>query len=184
MNFCLWITGLPGSGKSTIAEELKHVLSEKGVEVIALSLDQIRKTLTPEPKYTDEERGIVYRSIVLMAQHLVEYGEKNIIIDATGNRREFRDFARELIPEFAEVYIKCPLTTCQMREASRKGQAVEENLYRRATQGHLKGQLPGISAPYDVPENPEVQVDSSVLCPRESAGKIMAYIESRWTTKE
>ena len=101
MNFCIWITGLPGSGKSTIVRELEHILSESGIDQTVLSLDQIRKILTPEPKYTDDERALVYRSLALMAQLLVVGGEKNVIIDATGNRREFRDLARHLIPEFA-----------------------------------------------------------------------------------
>jgi len=89
MNFCFWLTGLPGSGKSTILKELEQILSKSGIEAVTLSLDYIRKVLTPEPKYTDEERALVYRSLVLMAQLLVERGEKNVIIDATGNRKEF-----------------------------------------------------------------------------------------------
>jgi len=103
MAFCLWLTGLPGSGKSTILNELSLMLPESGIEAITLSLDHIRKVLTPEPKYTNEERDIVYRSLVIMAQLLVEQGEKNVIIYATGNRREFRNLARRLIREFAEI---------------------------------------------------------------------------------
>ena len=180
MNFCLWITGLPGSGKSTIVKELEQMFSESGIEAITLSLDHIRKLLTPEPKYTDEERAIVYRSLVIMAHLLIEQGGKNVIIDATGNRREFRDLARRLIPEFAEIYVKCPLETCKGREASRQAQPVQKNLYKSASEGKLKGKLPGVSAPYEEPENPEVLVDSDLLSPHESAQKIMAYIRSRW----
>ena len=180
MNFCLWITGLPGSGKSTIVKALEHILSTSGIEQTVLSLDQIRKILTPEPKYTDDERALVYRSLVLMAQLLVEKGEKNVIIDATGNRREFRDLARHLIPEFAEIYIRCPLETCQVREAKRRNQPVQKDLYKKAREGRLKGQLPGISAPYEAPLNPELQIDSGILSPTESAKEIRAYIKSRW----
>ena len=156
------------------------MLFESGIEAVTLNLDYIRKVLTPEPKYTDEERAIVYRSLVIMAQLLVEHGEKNVIIDATGNRREFRDFARRLIPEFAEIYVKCPLETCKAREASRRGQPVQKELYKRASEGKLNGKLPGISAPFEEPENPEVHVASDVLSPRESAEKICAYIKQRW----
>ena len=184
MSFCLWLTGLPGSGKSTILQELSRIFSESGIEAVTLSLDRIRKILTPEPKYTNEERALVYRSLVLMAQLLVEQGEKNVIIDATGNRREFRDLARRLIQEFAEIYVKCPLKTCQVRETSRQGQLVQKELYKRASKGALKGELPGISAPYEEPENPEVLVASDLLSPHESAKRIMAYVESRWTGGE
>jgi adenylylsulfate kinase len=180
MNFCLWLTGLPGSGKSTIVKELEHILSDQGIEIIVLNLDLIRKTITPEPKYTDEERHFVYRSLVLMAQLLVDKGGKNVIIDATGNRLEFRDLARELIPEFAEIYVKCPLETSQARERSRNAQWVQNNLYHKAKTEQLKGHLPGISAPYEEPESPELLIASDLLSPQESARKIAGYIKSRW----
>ena len=180
MNFCLWITGLPGSGKSTIVKELEQMLLISDLEVITLSMDLIRKILTPEPRYTDEERSLVYRSLALMAQLLVEKCGKSVIIDATGNRREFRNLARQLISEFAEIYVKCPLETCKMRETSRQNQAVGKNLYKRAVQGKLKGQLPGISVPCEEPENPEIQLASDLLSPHESAKEIMTYIRSRW----
>ena len=183
MSFCLWLTVLPGSGKSTILKELSEMLLESGIEAVTLSLDRIRKVITPEPKYTNEERALVYRSLVMMAHLLVDQGKKNVIIDATGNRREFRDLARRLIREFAEVYVKCPLRTCQARETSRWGQLVQKDLYKRASEGELKGELPGISAPYEEPENPEVEVSSDLLAPYESAGKIMAYVKSRWPGK-
>ena len=181
MSFCLWLTGLPGSGKSTILNELSKLLSESGIEVVTLSLDHIRKVLTPQPKYTSEEREIVYRALVIMAQLLVEYGAKNVIIDATGNRKEFRELARRLIREFAEIYVRCPLETCRAREASRRGQPVQKDLYKRASEGELKGELPGISAPYEEAENPELVVESDVLSPYESAKKISNYVKLRWS---
>ena len=181
MSFCLWLTGLPGSGKSTIINELSRMLSESGIEAITLSLDHIRKVLTPQPKYTSEERDIVYRSLVIMAQLLVERGGKNVIIDATGNRKEFRELSRRLIREFAEIYVKCPLRICQARETSRRGQLVQKNLYKKAFDGRLKGQLPGISTPYEESENRELEVLSDLLSPHESAKKIMNYVMLRWT---
>ena len=184
MSFCLWVTGLPGSGKSTILNELSQMLSESGIEAVTLSLDRIRKVITPEPKYTNEERDIVYRALVMMAHLLVDQGKKNVIIDATGNRREFRHFARGLIQEFAEIYVRCPLEICMAREAVRRNQLVQKDLYKRASKGELKGEVPGISAPYEEPENPEVLVASNLLPPHESAKRIMAYVKSRWTGGE
>jgi len=180
MSFCLWLTGLPGSGKSTILNELSEMLLESGIEAVTLSLDRIRKVITPEPKYTNEERALVYRSLVMMAHLLVDQGKKNVIIDATGNRREFRHLAKELIQEFAEIYVKCPLEICMGREAVRRNQFVQKDLYKHALKGELKGDVPGISALYEEPENPEVFVASDLLSPHESAKKIMAYVKSRW----
>lgn len=183
MSFCLWLTGLPGSGKSTILKELLAMLSASGIETVTLSLDHIRKIVTPDPKYTEEERNIVYRSLVMMAHLLMTEGHRNVIIDATGNRREFRDLARRLIPDFAEIYIQCPLETCAEREALRRGQPVQKDLYQRAMKGALKGEMPGVSAPYEAPEHPEVVVRSDLLSPRESAEHIMAYVRYKWPTK-
>lgn len=181
MGFCLWITGLPGSGKSTIAGELERMFSEAGIHAVILCLDQIRKILTPEPKYTDQERELVYRSLVLMAQLLVEQCSKNVIIDATGHRRAFRNLARQLIKDFAEVYVKCPFEICQLRETSRNAPNVEKRLYQKARSGQLHGELPGVSVPYEEPQEHEVQVPSDKHSPRESAKMIMEYARSRWT---
>lgn len=180
MNFCLWITGLPGSGKSTIVKELELFFSQSGLDFVILGIDQIRKVMTPEPKYTDEERGIVYRGLVLMAQLLLKHSSKNVIIDATGNLRAFRKLARQRMPDFAEVYIKCPLKICQSRETSRNAKTVEKNLYQKAKSGQLKGNLPGISALYEEPLKPEILIPSDRVKPRESAKRIMDYVRSRW----
>ena len=180
MKFCLWITGLPGSGKSTIARSLAELMTRAGIDVAMLNLDEIRKTLTPEPAYTEEEREFVYRALVVMAKVLVEQECKNVIIDATGNRRKYRELARELLPEFAEVYVKCPAELCRQREASRPGGLVKKDLYQKAETGRLEGKLPGVTVPYEAPETPDVEVPSDRLEPRESAEMILAYIRSRW----
>ena len=180
MNFCLWLTGLPVSGKSTIAGKLEKKLAATDNEIVLLNLDSIRRLITPSPKYNDEERSIVYRSLVIMAKLLVEKGGKNVIIDATGNRREYRELARQLLPEFAEVYVKCPLETCRSREASRKNPDVQKNLYKKAANGRLQGRLPGVASPYEEPLHPELIIDSNVFTPDKSTAIITKYIKSRW----
>lgn len=180
MNFCLWLTGLPGSGKSTIAREVERLFTDAGLDFVTLSMDRIRKFVTPDPGYTEEERETVYRSLVFMAQLIVEHSNKNVIIDATGNRRVFRNLARERIPDFAEVYVKCPLETCRSRETSRDSQNVEKNLYQKAQTGQMKGKMPGVSVPYEEPLDPEVLVESDCVTPRESAEKIMEYVLWKW----
>ncbi|MFZ7111018.1 MAG: adenylyl-sulfate kinase [Desulfatiglandales bacterium] len=180
MNFCLWITGLPGSGKTTVAREFETAAKEAHIDILTLNLDRLRKVLTPEPRYTDEERQIVYRALVVLAEWLVREGGRNVLIDATGNRRAFRDLARERISGFAEIYLTCPLELCRDREASRVAGPVEEDLYEKARTGKLKGRLPGVGTPYEPPVSPELEISTRDLDPRASAAKIMDYVTARW----
>ena len=116
MAWVMWLTGLPGCGKTTIAKKVRSRLQEKGIAVKILQLDEIRRAITPVPRYTEEERDIVYASLAYMGYLLAEAGA-NVIIDATANRRRYRDLARRLIPNFAEVFIRDPLSVCMGREA-------------------------------------------------------------------
>ena len=93
MSWAVWITGVPGCGKSTVARAVASRLAEQGVPVRLLELDAIRKVLTPHPSYSDAEREVVYRSLVFMAGALTEAGVP-VIIAATAHRRAWRDLAR------------------------------------------------------------------------------------------
>jgi adenylylsulfate kinase len=183
MKFCLWVCGMPGSGKTTIAKELEKSLIQSGIDCLMLNLDEIRKVITPKPAYTSEERDIVYGALAYMAMLLVTPDCRNAIIDATGNLKAYRETARALIPEFAVVYVKCPIEICQKREASRPAGDVEKGLYRKAREGSLKGVFPGVTVPFEEPENPEVLISSDVLTPVESTELIMSYIQSRWLSE-
>jgi adenylylsulfate kinase len=181
-NFCLWLTGLPGSGKTTITMELEKLLTREGVSIVILTMDRLRSFLTPKPKHSEEERETVYRALVLIAQFIVEYSSRSVVIDATGNRRHFRELARERIREFGEVYIKCAIEVSRARETTRVESHVEKNLYRKAQNDQLQGALPGVTAPYEEPIDPEIEVSSDALTPLESAQEIMGYVRSKWLT--
>lgn len=178
--FCIWITGRPGCGKSTVTNGLQALLQAAGIDVVVLNLDRLRRILTPEPSYTEEERSIVYRALALMAHLLVERGARQVVIDATGHRRRFRDLARSLIPEFAEVYLACPAEVCEAREAGRKSRLVQTELYRKARGGRLKGQMPGVDVPYEEPLQPELAIPIGEIAAEEAARRIFDYIERRW----
>lgn len=150
----LWITGLPGSGKSTVADELKKLHPE----FVILRMDELRKVVTPEPTYSGTERDMVYRTIVYLAKNVVSLGH-NVIIDATGNLRKWRDLARQLIPGYVEVYLKCDVEACRSRERGRADtRGAPRDIYHKGEKGWP---VPGVSAPYEEPLNPEIVIDTS-----------------------
>ena len=108
MSWAIWITGLPGSGKSLLARRAADALAALGEPVVVLELDEIRKTLTPAPTYSDAERDLVYRALVSMAVELTEAGVP-VIFDATAHRRAWRDLARAAIARFGPVQPACAL---------------------------------------------------------------------------
>jgi adenylylsulfate kinase len=166
MAWVVWFTGLPGCGKTTIAKAVESLLSQNGIVVKILQLDEIRRVVTPNPKYTEEEREIVYSSLAYMAKLLAEAG-RNVIVDATANRRRYRDLARRLVPDFAEVYILADINTCMAREARRKAEFAPKDIYKKAVQE--RASVPGINVDYEEPLNPEIDVDSSRMDPQHSA---------------
>lgn len=174
MAWVVWFTGLPGCGKTTIAEKVKTILLEKkGGPVRILQLDEIRRAITPNPRYTEEERDIVYASLAYMGKLLSEEG-RNVIIDATANRRRYRDLARRLIPGFAEVYIRAPLAICMKREAERKAKFSPKNIYNKAATE--KAAVPGVNAVYEEPLAAEIDVDTTIMNSDESARFIAGRI--------
>ncbi len=170
MAFAVWITGLPGSGKTTISIKAKELLQKRKINVKLLQLDEIRRAITPDPKYTEEERDIVYASLAYMAKLLTEAGV-NVIIDATANKQRYRDLARQLIPDFLEIYIKCPLELCIEREKTRVASFTPGDIYKKA--GKPKATVPGVNVAYEEPKNPELVVDSNRLN-AEAAARIIA----------
>jgi len=177
MTWAIWITGLPGSGKSVIAEKVRTLLEDL-TDVKRLELDEIRKFITPKPSYSEAEREIVYASLVYMAKLLVDSG-KPVIIDATANRRRYRQRARETIRDFAEVYVQCSLDTCIERERIRKAVHAPAGIYKTAKTAGAT--VPGVNVPYEAPDKTEVVVDSEFLSVDECAEKVVAFIiKQKW----
>ncbi len=175
MAWAVWITGLPGSGKTTIAQEVANRLKDRRLKV--LQLDEIRAVVTPHPRYTEEERDIVYSFLAYTAKVLTECGI-NVIIDATANRKRYRQLARTLIPCFAEVYVSCSLETCMRREAGRRAEFAPKEIYVKArTQG---APVPGVNVDYETTERPEVIIDSEHTTPTQAAEIISEDIRRRF----
>ena len=168
MSFAVWLTGLSGAGKSAIAKALLDELRMRGIRAAVLESDVLRTQLTPFPTYGDAERDEFYGAVGDIAAALVARG-KPVIIDATANRRAYRDRARQAIARFAEVYVSTPLEVCAARD----------------TKGFYKSKdvktLPGIQAPYEPPVAPELVVSGANGKPVDGAREVMALLErSGW----
>ncbi|MBM4140751.1 MAG: adenylyl-sulfate kinase [Nitrospira sp.] len=167
----IWITGLPGSGKSTVADALKRALSE----FIILRMDELRKIVTPEPTYSDAEREIVYRTLVYVTKILTEHGH-DVIIDATGNLRRWRDLARRLIPRYIETYLRCPIELCGEREKQRiETHGAPKDIYKKGAEGWP---IPGMVVPYEEPLNPEIIIDTDKMLLKDTIEIIKRKIEA------
>jgi adenylylsulfate kinase len=164
--FAVWITGLPSSGKSTVAAALASQLAARGADVAVLESDALRRVFTPRPAYDEAERDAFYQAMAYVGKLLVEHGVP-VIFDATANRRIYRDRARREISRFLEVYLDCPLAVCVQRDP--------KGIYRRGQVGDT-GTVPGLQVAYEPPEQPDVVVRGDSEAPEAGAQRVLAKL--------
>ncbi len=181
MPFAVWITGLPGSGKSTIAGELTKKLKNTRY----LRLDEIRKQYVSKPEFTDEERELVYSKFIEEGVSEIAQG-RNVVYDATAHKLLWRREARSRIRDFIEVYVKCPLPLCIKRESARTVGLVLAGLYKKSLERKKTGKqfeglgkVVGVDVPFEENENAEVVIDSEKLGPKEAADIVFEEIKKR-----
>jgi adenylylsulfate kinase len=173
--WCVWATGLPGSGKSKIANLLSKKLMARNIRSQLVSIDMLRHAVTQKPSYSEEESDIVDAALVFVTRLLTENGT-NVIIDATGSRRRYRETTRKQIRKFIEVYLRCPLDLCIGREAQRTDtHLARKEIYKKGITGK-SGTVPGINVPYEAPVHPELILDTNKLSPEESAERVVNII--------
>lgn len=158
--FAIWLTGLPASGKTTLAQTLRQSLMKRDVAVQILDSDELRNLLTPNPTYSEEERDWFYKVLIWITGLLTDNGV-NVLIAATAHKQIYRHAARRRIASFAEVYLQCPAEACCARDT--------KGLWQRAVSGEINN-LPGAGVPYEKPDFPEVRVDT-VHCSAEVAAQ-------------
>jgi adenylyl-sulfate kinase len=167
MGFTVWFTGLPSSGKSTLARMLEQVLIERGQRVEVLDGDEVRLRLSRGLGFSKEDRDENIRRITYVAK-LITRCDGVAITCAISPYRTLRDEARQEIGRFVEVYVKCALDVCIDRDV--------KGLYAKA----LRGEIPvftGVSDPYEAPLAPEVVVETDRESAEESLAKILQHLE-------
>jgi len=167
--FAVWVTGLPASGKSTLVRSLTAQLSALGIEPAVLESDVLRPIFTPHAQYREEDRDAFYSQMAYVGTLLTRHGVP-VVFDATANRRSYREKARKQIPRFLEVYIDCPLDICKARDP--------KGIYRKGELGRATA-VPGLQAPYEPPENPDVVVRGDLESAEQAASRIVAELQAR-----
>ncbi|HVQ76525.1 MAG TPA: adenylyl-sulfate kinase [Candidatus Binatia bacterium] len=136
MSWVIWITGLPGSGKTTLARGAVQALASRGIRVSLIEFPEIYRSLVPEPHGSEAEHEVVHRALVSMAKALSDSGVP-VVVDAAAPRRAWRDLARRTVKCFAEVQLTCPPEVCGTRERATRWGLVAEG----------GGPRPGTAAP-------------------------------------
>ncbi|MBJ7895540.1 adenylyl-sulfate kinase [Bacillus atrophaeus] len=165
----LWLTGLSGSGKSTIANAAARELFEQGYQVVVLDGDNIRHGLNNDLGFSDEDRKENIRRIGEVAKLFVQQG--TIVITAfISPFREDREQVRQLVDEgeFHEIYIKCDLDICEQRDP--------KGLYKKARNGEIPF-FTGIDSPYEEPKAPELVLDSGQNEREECKNQLIEFVK-------
>jgi adenylylsulfate kinase len=166
----LWLTGLSGSGKSTIAMELEKKLFELGIHTFILDGDNLRYGLNKNLGFSPEDRKENVIRIGEVSKLFVDAGI--IVLTACiSPYREDREMVRNMFGknEFLEVYVKCSLEECERRDP--------KGLYQKAREGKINC-FTGISAPYEEPLDPELLIESDRQLPIDAVNEIISYLNS------
>lgn len=161
----IWLTGLSGSGKSTIAEELYKKLKNKEIKVEYLDGDRVRD-IFPKTGFSKEERDRHIKRIGFLASMLEKNGV--IVIAAfISPYEEARQFVRDMCSNFIEVHVSTPLAECKRRDM--------KGLYAKAEKGEIKN-FTGVNDPYEEPLNPELRIDTTNISVKEAVERIIPLV--------
>lgn len=167
---CLWFTGLPCAGKSTIAEILVTRLWEKGRRVTMLDGDVVRTQLSKGLTFSRPDRDTNILRIGFVASEIVRHNGMTICA-AVSPYRSTRDLVRSMMPDgsFIEIFVDTPQPVCQQRDV--------KGMYAKAMRGEITD-FTGVDDPYEQPEKPELRIDTTTMSAEESAEQIIRYLEN------
>jgi bifunctional enzyme CysN/CysC len=167
----LWFTGLSGSGKSTIANLVEKALFADGRHTYILDGDNVRHGLNRDLGFTDADRVENIRRVGEASKLFVDAG-LIVLVSFISPFKSERRMARELLGEgeFIEIFVDTPIEICMQRDP--------KGLYVKAQAGEIKN-FTGISSPYELPENPEITVNTANRTPDDCAAEIVAYLRKQ-----
>ena len=164
---CIWLTGLSGSGKTTIALALKDVLAENGYNVEYLDGDIVRQSFTKDLGFSKIDRDENIKRVSYVASYLSSKPNTVVVCAFISPYKNAREKARDLIDDFVEAYVNCPLSVCESRDV--------KGLYKKARAGIIKG-FTGIDDPYEQPDSPEIMINTDTTSIEECVTKIANYL--------
>lgn len=166
---CIWFTGLSGAGKTTTAEILITLLLEHGRQVTSLDGDVVRTHLSKGLGFNKEDRDTNIRRIGFVAAEIVRHGGVAVCA-AVSPYRATRNDVRSMVggDKFVEVFVDTPLEVCEQRDI--------KGMYAKARRGEIKD-FTGIDDPYEMPQHPEVALDTVTQSPEENARRILGYMQ-------
>jgi sulfate adenylyltransferase len=169
--FCLWFTGLSGSGKSTTAEIVTALLQEHGRQVTVLDGDVVRTHLSKGLGFSKEDRDTNIRRIGFVASEIVRHGGV-VVCAAVSPYRATRQEVRDMVGDdrFLEIFVDTPLAVCEQRDT--------KGLYAKARRGEIKN-FTGIDDPYEAPLDPEFRLDTVQCSAEENARRIIEGVMQR-----
>lgn len=165
--FTLWFTGLPCSGKSAVADRVAERLKGYDLRVERLDGDIVRKSLTRDLGFSKEDRNENIRRVTFVSKLLTRNGVA-VLTSFISPYRELREYARQEIGKFIEVYVKCSLEVCMQRDV--------KGMYKKAMKGEIK-EFTGVSDPYEEPLNPEILLETDKKTIEESTDKIVSRLK-------
>ena len=165
----VWLTGLSGAGKSTIANLVEKRLAADGRHTYLLDGDNVRHGLNKDLGFTEEDRVENIRRVAEVAKLMVDAG-LIVLVSFISPFRAERRMAREMMGEreFVEVFVDTPIEEAERRDV--------KGLYKKARAGELKN-FTGVDSPYEAPEDPEIRIDTTRVSPEEAAEQIFAWLE-------
>jgi adenylylsulfate kinase len=171
--FVLWLTGLSGAGKSTVAAKLGPTLAERGHRVEVLDGDEVRTNLCQELGFSRQDRDTNIARIGYVAGKLSKHGVA-VLVAAISPYREARDRVRSTVDTFVEVHVAAPVSTCAERDV--------KGLYAKALAGEISN-FTGVSDPYEPPLTPEIVLHTESESVDDSVEQVLTWLEEQYLTQ-